>query len=184
MKNKTTVKNMIFISFGAVLLSIGGWLTIPFVVPFTMQTFVLYFLLDFLGAKSGFLSILLYISLGLVGIPVFSGFNSGISVLLGPTGGFVIGFFVVGGVYFALKSIFAHFLWVRWVLPFASLWLCYGCGVLWYMFYLSQPIGLTYSFTVCVLPYIIPDCIKIVLALLLSKRLKKSFQFNAYFSAV
>ncbi len=172
MKNKIAVKNMIFISFGAVLLAIGGWITVPFAIPFTMQTFVLYLLLDLFGGRRGCISVLLYISLGLVGIPVFSGFNSGISALLGQTGGFIFGFLLVGCLYFVLDSILTRFAWARWVAPFVSLWLCYACGTLWYMIYLGDTAGLGYCFSVCVLPYIIPDYIKVILSMLLSKRLK------------
>ena len=174
MKNKSYIRNMVLISLGAVLMAIGAWITIPFAIPFTMQTFVLYLLLDLYGGRRGSISFVLYLALGLVGIPVFSGFKSGIPALLGPTGGFLFGFLIIGLLYIAFDPMLRRFSWARWALPYVTMWLYYLCGALWYMVYFSEKsVGFTAAFSACVLPYIIPDCIKTALALLLSKRLKR-----------
>lgn len=166
------IKNMILVSLGAVILAIGAWITVPFVIPFTMQTFALYLLLMSFGGKIAFGSILLYIALGLVGIPVFSGFNSGISAIIGPTGGFIVGFIIAGALCLALQSILTRNKWLNAALPFASLLSCYACGTVWYMLYSDSSGGILYAVSVCILPYIIPDILKILLAFTISKRVK------------
>jgi biotin transport system substrate-specific component len=83
---------MTAVALGAVLIIICSWLTVPFAVPFTMQTFAVYCALLLLGGRRGLLAVLLYILLGAFGLPVFSGFRGGIGALLGPTGGYILGF--------------------------------------------------------------------------------------------
>ena len=87
MNKKISTVDLIYIAFGAALITICSWISIPTVVPFTLQTFAVFCVLSILGGKRGTLSILVYILLGTVGIPVFSGFKSGAAVLLGTTGG-------------------------------------------------------------------------------------------------
>lgn len=166
---------MTYISLGAVILAVGAWITVPFAVPFTMQTFALYLLLNVFGGRRTSVSVILYIAMGLAGLPVFSGFNSGLPVLFGPTGGFVVGFLAVGCLYSALDSVLALNKHLRAVLPFVSLLACYGCGTAWYMIYCASAgntVGIVAAVSVCVLPYILPDCIKILLALTVAKRIK------------
>ena len=93
------LKNEIEIALFAVLLAVFSWTTIPFAVPFTLQTFGVYVALMLLGGKKGTIAIALYILLGAVGVPVFSGFKGGVGALLGPTGGYIFGFLATGLVY-------------------------------------------------------------------------------------
>ena len=76
----------------AVLLMVCAWINIPLTVPFTLQTFGVFAALGTLGGRRGILAILAYLLLGLVGLPVFSGFQGGPGVLLGTTGGYILGF--------------------------------------------------------------------------------------------
>ncbi len=82
-----SARNAALIAMMAVILCVCSWLTVPFTVPFTMQTFAVYCAFLILGGKRGLLAIGLYILLGLVGLPVFSGFRGGPGHLLGLTGG-------------------------------------------------------------------------------------------------
>lgn len=166
------IKNMVLVSLGAVILALGAWITVPFVIPFTMQTFALTLLLMSFGGRIAFCSIILYIALGMVGIPVFSGFNSGVSAVIGPTGGFIIGFVLAGGLYWTLERIIKRDSRLSYALPFLSLLLCYACGTMWYMFYTSFSSGFFHILSVCVLPYILPDIIKVVFAILVSRRIR------------
>ncbi len=171
---KSAIKNMSLVSLGAVFIAVGAWITVPFLVPFTMQTFSVFLHLFVFGGKIGCSSIFLYIGLGMVGLPVFSGGGSGISALYGATGGYIIGFAVAGCAYLALQSIFIKYqsgeLWFSFVL----LALCYACGTLWYtLVYANNSVGIIAALSYCVLPYVVPDVIKIIAAYLLSKRLKK-----------
>ena len=86
------IRDMAYISLSAAVIAVCAWITVPFTVPFTMQTFAVFLAVLLFGSARGMLSILLYIALGAVGLPVFSSFGGGIGVLIGPTGGYIIGF--------------------------------------------------------------------------------------------
>ncbi|MBE6691986.1 MAG: biotin transporter BioY [Ruminococcaceae bacterium] len=173
MKEKT--KKITYAALGAVLLTIGSWITVPFAIPFTMQTFALFFVLGAFGGKIGGVSVFIHIALGLLGLPVFSGFQSGISALLSPTGGYVIGFALAGALYFAVNSILNKNRMLDIALPYICLGACYAFGTAWYMLFVSAEgqIGLVSALSVCVFPYVIPDIIKVTLARVTSEKLKR-----------
>ena len=86
------IKSLARMAICTALIVVCSWLTVPFTVPFTMQTFAIFFTVCLLGPWQGMISILVYILLGAVGVPVFSGFRGGLDALLGPTGGYILGF--------------------------------------------------------------------------------------------
>ena len=75
--------DMVYIAVFAVVMAICSWISIPATVPFTLQTFGVFLAVGVLGGKRGTLSILVYILLGAVGVPVFAGFSGGIGSLFG-----------------------------------------------------------------------------------------------------
>lgn len=173
---RNKIKNMVYISLGAVLMSVCSIITVPFAVPFTMQTFGVFMVLLLLGGKKGSASILLYILLGVFGIPVFSGFGSGFGYLLGPTGGFIIGFAFSGAVYLALELFLGKNGKLRILGLASSLLTCYAFGTGWYMVYCSMngvEMGLIYALSICVFPYMLPDVLKLCFSCILYKRLEK-----------
>ena len=91
-----STRKLAYTALMAVVLCICSWITVPFAVPFTMQTFAVFCSLLLLGGKLGTLSIGVYILLGMVGLPVFSGFRGGIGHIIGPTGGYIVGFLFSG----------------------------------------------------------------------------------------
>ena len=95
-KNRLSVRDMAFIAAMSAVIAVCAWITIPLAVPFTLQIFGVFMALRLLGGKKGTLSILVYIALGAVGLPVFSGFQGGIGVLAGPTGGDIAGVPLMG----------------------------------------------------------------------------------------
>ncbi|MCQ2385263.1 MAG: biotin transporter BioY, partial [Clostridia bacterium] len=97
--NKNKTMDIILSALGAALIAVCAWLVIPGDVPITMQTFAVYLVLCLFGAKTGLRAIVIYIIIGAIGIPVFSGFGAGIGVLLGTTGGYIIGFVFIGVLY-------------------------------------------------------------------------------------
>ena len=103
MNGKYKTLDLIYMAIGAALIAVCSWVTIPLVVPFTLQTFAVFTVVELLGGKKGCLSILVYILLGAVGLPVFSGFKGGIGALIGTTGGYIIGFIFIAN-YFYLKT--------------------------------------------------------------------------------
>ena len=92
MEKKLTVRDMAYTAMFAVVMAACSWISVPYVVPFTMQTFAVFLAVGVLGGKRGTLAVLVYILLGCVGIPVFSGFSGGVGILMGSTGGYIVGF--------------------------------------------------------------------------------------------
>ena len=150
----------------AAMMALCAWIGIPLGhTVFTMQTFGVLLALGILGGKRGTISILCYLLLGAAGLPVFSGFRGGIGAILGPTGGYLWGFLCTGLVFWLLEK------WSRPAAMAAGIAVCYACGTLWYMTYTGGALAAVLAQTV--LPYLIPDALKLVLALRLTKRLKK-----------
>ena len=89
--NKNKTRDMVFIALFAVLMAVCSWISIPTAIPITMQTFGVFLTLNFLGGKKGTVSVCIYLLLGLIGLPVYANFTSGIGILLGMTGGYMIG---------------------------------------------------------------------------------------------
>ena len=160
----------------AALIAICSWISIPAAVPFTMQTFAVFCVLGLLGGKRGTISILVYILLGAVGLPVFAGFSGGIGILFGTTGGYIIGFIFVGLIYWAAEKLFGAKLPLRIAAMVLGLAVCYAFGTAWFMAVYTKntgAIGLGTALSMCVVPYLIPDALKIILASLLCNRLRK-----------
>ena len=159
-------KNMVLGSLFAALLAVCAWLAIPAGdIAFTMQTFGVFLALGLLGGKWGAVAILIYLLLGAVGMPVFSGFQGGFGVLLGITGGYLWGFLATGLVYWALER------FGKLPAMIAGLVACYACGSAWFLCWSGG--GLGFVLLRCVVPYIIPDAVKLGLAYSLSRRLSK-----------
>ncbi|MCR4719477.1 MAG: biotin transporter BioY [Firmicutes bacterium] len=170
-----SVKTMTYISLMSVIITLCAWLTIPAAVPFTMQTFGIFFALLFLGGKRGTASITVYLLLGALGLPVFSGFSGGIGHLFGITGGYMLGFLLTGIVYILFERIFGKSLKISVLSLIFGLFLCYAFGTVWFSIYKGN-MGFLQAFAICVLPFIIPDLLKLALAVFLYKRIKKASQ--------
>jgi biotin transport system substrate-specific component len=93
-KNKLSTREICFIGLFTALTAVMAQISIPMPlgVPMTMQTFAISMAGMMLGARNGFLSILIYILLGAAGMPVFANFSGGLGIVLGPTGGFILTF--------------------------------------------------------------------------------------------
>ena len=157
---------MVLASLFASLIALCSWLSIPIPpVAFTLQTFAVLLALGVLGGKWGSISILLYLLLGFIGLPVFSGFRGGAAAFLDPTGGFLWGFLVAALGYWAAEKAGS--------LPamIAAQLLCYFCGCWWFASYCGS---ISAAILACVVPYLIPDGIKLWLAYSMSKRLRKN----------
>lgn len=164
-----TVRTLCAVAMMAVLLTIGAWLTVPVSPPFTMQTFVLYLCGWLFGRKKTTAAVALYLALGAVGVPVFSGFGGGFAVLLGPTGGYLIGFLAL-----TLISGDRGVWWRRILLAAAGTVACYTIGTLWYTGLYAQwsVAGIGTALLTCVVPFLVPDAIKLALAALVCRRVE------------
>ena len=170
-------KLMIMVSLMAVIITICSWISIPMVVPFTLQTFAIFFALVFLGGAYGTLSIVIYIVLGVIGVPVFSGFRSGIAVISGPTGGYIVGFIFSGLLFLLLTKVFGEKKTVIIFSMVLGLIICYLIGTLWFMFVYAgteNAKGFGAVLSICVIPFIIPDICKMALAFILARIVKKA----------
>lgn len=164
-----------YIALGAALIAVCSLISIPTTVPFTLQTFAVFAILSLLGGKRGTISVLVYILLGAVGAPVFAGFSGGVGVVLGSTGGYIIGFILTGLVYILATKFFKKTLLVEIVALVLGLVACYALGTVWFMVVYSrnaEAIGAMTALSWCVFPFIIPDLVKFALALVLARRVR------------
>ena len=160
-------KNIAQIGIFATILVICAQIIIPmpFGVPLTMQTFGILLAGIILGAKKGFIAVLVYLLLGAIGLPVFQGFSGGVAPFAGPTGGFLLSFplmpIIVGfGMRMGRKvknSISKHFLLV--VVLFVAVFVNLFTGLLFFSINMST--NLTQAFQVTVLPFVFVEIIKI-----------------------
>ena len=140
-KTKLQVTDLAYIAMGASLIAICSWISIPTTVPFTLQTFAVFFVLLLLGGERGTLAALVYVLLGAVGVPVFSGFSGGIGVLLGNTGGYILGFLFVGLIYMLFMKIFKKNIYIKIAALVLGLLVCYVFGTAWFMYVYMQNTG-------------------------------------------
>ena len=164
--------DMVYIALFACLMAICAWISIPGQIPFTLQTMGVFLAVGLLGGKRGTVAVLVYILMGAVGLPVFSGFAGG----LGMTGGYIVGFLVSALLMWAMEALFGSKKWVLPVSMVVGLIACYAFGTAWFMVvYTSSKGAITLGAVLgmCVIPYIIPDAVKIAVALLLTKALKR-----------
>lgn len=172
-KEKTL--KLVNIAMMSVIIVVCSWITIPFVVPFTLQTFGVFLALKVLGGKNGTCAIAIYILLGIVGLPVFSGFHSGLGHIMGPTGGYIVGFLFSGITYWGLSKL-KSFRKYTFATMFICMLLCYVIGLLWFANVChnksGNQLGIFQIISLTVLPFVIPDAVKIFLANSIGKRLK------------
>ena len=114
--------------------------------------------------------------LGLAGLPVFAGFQGGAGTLLGVTGGYILGFGASALVYWLVTTRLGTALPVSILACVLGLVVCYAFGTAWFLVAYARasgPIGVTAALGMCVLPFVVPDLIKLALAALLSRRVGK-----------
>ena len=170
-----TTKDIVQIGIFAALIAICSWISIPTAVPFTLQTFGVFMAVEVLGGKRGTIAVLVYLLLGAVGLPVFAGFTGGVGILLGSTGGYIVGFLFAALLMWLLESVLPQSPAVSILAMVAGLLVCYAMGTVWFMVVFTRNNGAVELMTVlgwCVFPFIIPDLIKIALAWLISRRVR------------
>lgn len=178
---RSKTRDMVYIAIFAVIIAICSWISIPATVPFTLQTFGIFVTVGLLGGKRGSMSVLIYILLGTIGIPVFAGFSGGFGVILGTTGGYIIGFLLSALIMWVMEELLGKKTWILALSMVIGLIACYAFGTLWFMLLYGKnvgEIGLWTTLGWCVFPFIIPDIIKIVAALFVCKRLSGLLGLN------
>ena len=166
---------MAYIALFAAVMAVCAWISVPLGdVPFTLQTFGVFAAVALLGGKRGTLAVLVYLLLGAVGLPVFSGFSGGIGRFAGVTGGYLIGFLLIPLVMWGAQTLFGKGPVVFVLSAALGLAVCYAFGTAWFVLMYaatSGPIGVVSALWSCVIPFLIPDALKLALALVLSRRL-------------
>lgn len=169
-------KKLARIALGAATLTLCAWIAIPTPVPFTMQSMAVLTVAALLGPKAGCACVAVYLLLGAVGMPVFSGFRGGVQTLLGPTGGYLIGFllcaFLTGLI--SQKGRSRHTLAAGMALGMLA---CYGFGTAWYAIGYGAG-NVAAILMTCVVPFLLPDVLKLMLSLFLVRRIQKSGIMN------
>ena len=183
MRSTNTFKaaDLAYTAIGAALIAICSWISIPTTVPFTMQTFAIFLLLSVLGGKRALTAIAVYLLLGAAGVPVFAGFTAGLGILLGNTGGYIVGFIFMGLIYWLAERLPGKKLWVDILAMVLGLAVLYAFGTAWFMVIYARangPVGLGLVLTWCVLPFIVPDLVKLALAIALSRRITPALKIN------
>ena len=175
MTGRSKTKSLIYTAFFAVVIVICTWIQVPAAVPFTLQTFAVFAATLMLGWKRALAAVAVYVALGVVGLPVFSGFRGGFGALAGPTGGYIVGFFFIP-ISFLLTSIKPGSKLLEIGSLIIGLVICYAFGTAWFVVvYAKNGGGISFAsaLALCVLPYIIPDLAKLALAFFLASKVKK-----------
>ncbi len=176
-----SVRGMVFMAVFAAIICVAAPFSIQIgPIPITLATFACYLTGAILGARRGAVSVCVYILLGAVGLPVFSNFSGGFGALLGPTGGYLIGYIpvvIITGIFAEMnsKKNRAFITVIGMILATAAL---YTFGTAWYMVLTGK--DLITALTLCALPFIPGDAIKIACVAAISVPLKAKLN-NAMF---
>jgi biotin transport system substrate-specific component len=171
-ENRTSIRGLVYAALFGALTAAGAFMVIPLPpVPITAQTFFMNVAAILLGGTLGALSQLIYIMLGVVGVPVFAGGKAGLGVLFGPTGGYLAGFIVAAFVIGTVNRLRSN-PGVAWNIfsMLIGMLLIYLPGVGWLSW--TAKLSISKALAVGVLPFIPGDFLKIALAALVSFKLK------------
>lgn len=187
-QTSSRTRSVVFCALSIALMAVAAWVTVPFgPVPFTLQTLAVMFVLFALTPTEALVAIGGYLVLGGIGLPVFSSFKGGLAALLGPTGGFIVGFFVAAavalGVAYLVRnvslfnsetertffgaSIKAGVLARNLLMGIVFLVVLYGFGWAWLA--ISANMDPMAAFAAAVAPFVVIDLLKMVAAVLLAQ---------------
>lgn len=178
--NKTKIRLLIITAlFSAIVCLLSAWAIPTAVVPITLSVFALFLVGALLSPIKALFTTLVYITLGVIGLPVFSNFTGGLGVLFGPTGGFILAYPLMAVCHSAiiakekrpkvwfLKNITGMCL---------SLIICYLVGCVYYM--LVTDVTITKALLICVIPFVLFDVLKLIGAAIITMAIFKSKLYN------
>ena len=158
----------------AAIICIFSVVTVPIgAIPVTMSVFSVMLIALFLDTKESVLSVVIYILLGAVGLPVFSGFKVGFQVLAGATGGYIWSYIVMA--YIIGKTANKTSIIKMTISCIFGLIVCYLMGTCQFMAVTGT--GVYESVLICVVPFVIFDILKAFMAAYVAYKLKKSLQY-------
>lgn len=169
---KITTYQMAVTALMAAVLCVIGPLSVPIgAIPISLSNFVISLTVWLLGPKFGTLSVAIYLALGAVGMPVFSGYGGGLAKLAGPTGGYLIGYLAmafIGGLFVEKSKGNPVVSGIGLVIGVA---VSYVFGTAWFVFQMGCE--LSYALAVCVYPFIAFDLAKVIVACVVGALLRK-----------
>lgn len=169
-----TVKDMAVVALVTAVICVIAPFSIPIAVspvPMTLALFAIYLGGMILGCKRGLVSVLLYLLLGMVGLPIFSGFTGGAAKLIGPTGGYLIGYIFLVWITGFFVERFPNKKGMYFIGGAAGLMSCYLFGTVWFV--LQYQVGFIAALTMCVIPYIPFDIMKLIAAVIIGSKVRK-----------
>jgi biotin transport system substrate-specific component len=169
---KINTRKLTLVGVMAAVACILGPLSLPIgVVPISLTNLVIYFAIYVLGGKRGTLSYIVYLFIGLVGLPVFSGFSGGFPKLFGPTGGYLIGFIFMAFISGIFIDKFSNKIYMCFLGMILGTIATYIFGTAW----LAYQAHLTFNaaLAVGVLPFIPGDIVKMIIASFLGPQIRK-----------
>jgi len=176
--SKINIRQMTLISLFAALTAVGAFISIPlYPVPLSLQSLFTLLAAMILGSVMGALSQIIYVLLGVIGLPVFAGFKAGIGILFGPTGGFLLGFiisaYIIGKIVELKKekNIFYYFL-----VGIIGTIILYIIGIT--QLSLVTGIGIEKAITVGMLPFLPGDILKIIAASFIASKLRTAIKLK------
>ncbi len=174
MKN-SIAKKISYTALFCAFIAVCSWVSVPTSngISFTLQTFAVLVAAALLGLKYGTAAVAVYISLGAVGAPVFSGFRGGLGVIAGVTGGYIVGFIFTALIVGISKRIFGTKTLPLVASMILGVLVCYAFGTAWFCIVYSGEMTFASALMICVVPYIPFDAIKIAGAVVVTKRLEK-----------
>ncbi len=184
---KSAAKEIAYLALGVALITVCAWIAVPVgSIPVTLQTFAVALVGALFGIVRGTVVVAVYLLMGLIGIPVFSSFNAGVPALMGATGGYLIGFVfsvMITGIFsaFGVRNKIAKtaLVYAGAILGMA---ICYFFGTLWFITVFNrgsaEPVGVAAALMLCVVPYLLPDAVKLFFAAVLGVRLKPYLKLN------
>ncbi len=173
---KEKIRSITYCGLFIALITVCSWISIPTTVPFTLQTFGVFAVVGILGGKLGTIAVIGYVILGTIGVPVFSGFSGGVGVIAGTTGGYIVGFIFAALAMWLVEKILGRKPWVLILSMIAGLIVCYAFGTAWFMIVYTAKtgtVGLGAVLSWCVVPFIIPDAVKIACAAIITEKAGK-----------
>ncbi|MCM1115014.1 MAG: biotin transporter BioY [Clostridium sp.] len=175
-KKKFKTIDIVYIGLSAALIAICSWISIPLTVPITLQTMGICLISSLFGMKRGTIATVVYIILGAIGIPVFQGFTAGIGIIAGSTGGYIIGFIFTALIVGFASDKFKGKLVPLIISMVIGILVCYAFGTGWFaLVYAKENTPATIGTILgwCVIPFLIPDAVKIIIAAVLANKLKR-----------
>lgn len=166
------VRKFIIIALFCAIMCIIAPISIPLPispVPISLSLAIVLLTSYILIPTDAITSIIIWILLGLVGLPVFSGFTGGLSKLIGPTGGYIIGFiptawFCSFMIRHVCNSFISHF-----IIMLISTIICYAIGTIWFI--ILQDVSVGAALAMCVIPFIPADIIKMIIVMIIGPKL-------------